>query len=81
MYDGNYNWAREKHNESITKEKPVVKKQPTKIIPIEEQIEQIEKRIVVLKEQYRKSNHPSTKTELEKLELDLDKLLAIWVNE
>ena len=81
LYDGNYNWAREKHNESITKEKPVVKKQPTKIIPIEEQIEQIEKRIVVLKEQYRKSNHPSTKTELEKLELDLDKLLAIWVNE
>jgi len=81
LYEGNYNWAREKHNESITKEKPVVKKRPTKSIPIEEQIEQLEKRIIILKEQYRKSNLPSTKTELEKLEHNLDELLAKWVNE
>ncbi len=85
LYEGNYHWAREKHSareiEMITE---VVKAAPNsqrpKSIPIEEQIEQLEKKITIAKERFDKSNLASDKKVLEKLETQLDELLTIWVD-
>ncbi|MFC7687189.1 ribosomal protection-like ABC-F family protein [Ureibacillus sp. GCM10028918] len=88
LYDGNYHWAREKHSLPVIDEIPentkvteVPKSQKSKSIPIDEQIEQLEKKINVVKDRYSETNQPYDKKELEKLENQLDELLSIWINE
>ncbi|WP_370452606.1 ribosomal protection-like ABC-F family protein [Lysinibacillus sp. SGAir0095] len=88
LYEGNYHWAREKHSERIINEIPkshdvaeVSKSQKTISIPIDEQIEQLENKIAVVKVRYNENNRLNDLIELEKLENQLDELLSIWINE
>lgn len=81
LYNGNYEWAREKHSKRENIEIPVIQKVPNyKTIPIEEQIEQLEQKIIGLKERVSQFNNPSDKKELEKFENQLDELLTNWVD-
>lgn len=88
IYNGNYQWARQKHSElpnpgssetiAITE---VPKSLKTRIIPIDEQIEQLEEKIRATKERLGETDQAADKSELERLENKLDELLAVWLNE
>lgn len=81
IYEGNYEWARQKHNA-----RPIVKiadetiKQK-KSVPIEKQIEQVEAKIRAKKAQMTEKDNIQLRKELEQLEKQLDNLLAIWIEE
>lgn len=85
LYEGNYQWAREKHSarvkEFIEDVQKTAKNQKSNSIPIEQQIEQLEEKIMVIQDRIYKTNQPSDKKNLEKLENQLDELLTIWVND
>ena len=87
LYEGNYQWAREKHSERDSKKNPesplpeVTKYQKPKSLPIEEQIEQLEQKIKVVKTRLILFNQLDDQKQLEKLENKLDELLAIWISE
>lgn len=88
IYNGNYQWARQKHSELPNPGSPetiavteLPKSQKTRIIPIDEQIEQLEEKIRATKERLGETNQAADKSELERLENKLDELLAVWLNE
>jgi ATP-binding cassette, subfamily F, member 3 len=82
LYEGSFQWARQKHSE---RKIPIAiedsKKKETKSVSIEQQIEQLEQKVENKKKQYIKTNNLSYKKELEKMEQKLDDLWSLLINE
>ncbi|MCM3387026.1 ATP-binding cassette domain-containing protein [Ureibacillus chungkukjangi] len=82
LYEGNYQWAREKHGQyevNVKTELPL--KHKTASIPIDQQIEKLEQKIIEKKAKFNKTNNYTYENDLKKLESQLENLLSIWVNE
>jgi len=82
LYDGNYDWARDKHSERELKEKqeqPVKRKNSS--MSLEQQIEKIEQKLVEKKALFKKTRDYTYKYEVEKLEEELEQLMSNWIDE
>jgi len=82
LYDGNYDWARDKHSERELKEKqeqPVKRKNNS--MSLEQQIEKIEQKLVEKKALFKKTRDYTYKYEVEKLEEELEQLMSNWIDE